>query len=153
MFTELLPLLQKRRITITLAHLRDGIIRANVIPMRIEGEGDDTLALSTPLSLEGTAQELDARLATDIQGFVASTLQTGSTLEQVKAAHQAALKAIDAEHRKELATRKNRGGKLASSPTPETASDAAGDATSAAAPSAPPGPATSPLPLFESSRG
>ena len=160
MFSELLPLLEKRRMTITLAHLGGGIIRANVIPQRLGKESDDIPALTTPLSLEGPAEELEARLATDIQEFVASTLQTTSTIEKVKAAHQVALGEIDAQNKRDLAARRSRGAKPAapatSSSSPNTADEATPPAPSPPAPSATSAassPAAAPsLPLFDTSK-
>src|SRR6267143_53301 len=80
MFTELMPMIEQRPLTITVAVLNGGRrIRVNVVPQTLEKDGkvndkihkdkiaevpDEVIkALTTPLSLTGTAEEIDAELA------------------------------------------------------------------------------------------
>ena len=83
MFIELMPLIEQRPLTITVAVLNGGRqIRVNVVPQSLEKDGkvnekigcsnkekvqkvpDEAVkALTTPLSLTGTADEIDAELA------------------------------------------------------------------------------------------
>ena len=91
MFAELYPLLTQRSLTITIAALSEGQIRVNVIP---HSRPEDTKineqityshkdevaripeaavkALTTPISLTGTAEEIDLRLASVLLEFVES---------------------------------------------------------------------------------
>jgi PRTRC genetic system protein E len=81
MFIELMTLIEKRAITITVAALGDGRIRVNVVPMALTGDtkvnkvgyaNKDKIALvpesaihalTTPLSLTGVPAEIDAQMA------------------------------------------------------------------------------------------
>jgi PRTRC genetic system protein E len=77
-------------------------IRRNILPKKIR-EGDND-ALTTPLSVTGTAEDLDAELSTTIIGFVGSHLQMKNTLEKAKAEMDAASKAAQAEVRAKAKT-------------------------------------------------
>ena len=61
MFKELGPLLRQRTVVLILTRLEDDTIRVNVIPRKLNESEND--ALTTPLSVAGTAEELDAELA------------------------------------------------------------------------------------------
>jgi hypothetical protein len=65
-------------------------------------------ALTTPLSVTGTAEELDTQLAVTLVGFVASHLQMKNALEKAKADMDAATKAAQAEARAKSKTTPNR---------------------------------------------
>lgn len=106
MFKELVPILRSRAIVITATALDDDQIRVNVVPKKIK-DGDND-ALTTPLSVTGTAEELDAQLATTLVGFVASHLQMKSALEKAKSEMDAATKAAQAEARSKAKTQVNR---------------------------------------------
>ena len=86
MFIELVPLIEKRAITITVAALKDGHVRVNVVPAalaedskvneKIGYSSKDKItkipesavhALTTPLSLTGAPDEIDARLAEQLK--------------------------------------------------------------------------------------
>jgi PRTRC genetic system protein E len=88
MFIELLPLIEKRPITITVAALKDGHVRVNVVPAafaedskvneKIGYSNKDKItkipesaihALTTPLSLTGAPDEIDAQLAEQLKAF------------------------------------------------------------------------------------
>ena len=90
MFTELMPLIEQRPLTITVAILNGGRqIRVNVVPQSLEKDGkvndkigysnkdkiakvpDEAIkALTTPLSLTGTAEEIDTDLMNPKYGCV-----------------------------------------------------------------------------------
>jgi PRTRC genetic system protein E len=72
-------------------------IRVNIVPKKLK-DGDND-ALTTPLSVTGTAEELDAELSSTIVGFVGSHLRMKNTLEKAKAEMDAASKAAQAEAR------------------------------------------------------
>jgi len=86
MFKELLPIIQERPLTITAVHIGDGRIRLCVVPHHQEKDSevnkrvryrkdvpkisDKALkALTTPLAIEGTPEELDAELAQQFSSY------------------------------------------------------------------------------------
>ena len=97
MFKELVPILRNRAVLMTATALDDDQIRVNVVPKKMK-DGDND-ALTTPLSVTGTAEELDAQLAATLVGFVASHLQMKNALEKAKADMDVATKAAQAEAR------------------------------------------------------
>jgi PRTRC genetic system protein E len=97
MFKELVPILRNRAVLMTATALDDDQIRVNVVPKKMK-DGDND-ALTTPLSVTGTAEELDTQLAATLVGFVASHLQMKNALEKAKADMDAATKTAQAEAR------------------------------------------------------
>jgi PRTRC genetic system protein E len=97
MFKELVPILRNRAVLMTATALDDDQIRVNVLPKKLK-DGDHD-ALTTPLSVTGTAEELDTQLAATLVGFVASHLQMKNALEKAKADMDAATKTAQAEAR------------------------------------------------------
>src|SRR6266850_3560732 len=101
MFTELMPLIEQRPLTITVAVLNGGRqIRVNVVPQTLERDGkvnekigysskdkiakvpDEAIkALTTPLSLTGSAEEIDAELAQALREFAESHVQLQKTVD------------------------------------------------------------------------
>ncbi len=102
MFKELVPILRNRAVLMTATALDDDQIRVNVVPKKMK-DGDHD-ALTTPLSVTGTAEELDTQLAATLVGFVASHLQMKNALEKAKADMDAATKTAQAEARAKLKT-------------------------------------------------
>ena len=111
MFTELIPLLKQRILVLTISRVDDELICVSVIPKKRENVPDENAALTTPLALTGRPEELDRDLPGQLSGFADSVIKTGSNLEQLKAEHAAAVKAVDAENRKRLDERKKSNGK------------------------------------------
>jgi PRTRC genetic system protein E len=66
MFTELAPLLADRTLLLTLSSVPGGAIRVNVIPKCRNGNDAAEKALATPLSVTGTAVELDRELPAQV---------------------------------------------------------------------------------------
>jgi PRTRC genetic system protein E len=97
MFKELLPVLRDRAVLLTVTLVDADQIRVNIVPKNLK-DGDND-ALTTPLSVTGTAEDLDAELSTTIISFVGSHLQMKNTLEKAKAEMDAASKAAHAEQR------------------------------------------------------
>jgi PRTRC genetic system protein E len=114
MFKELEPLLAKRSLTITIAALAAGQIRVNVIPHprsedtkvneQIKHTHKDEVAaipdsaikvLTTPVSLTGTAEEIDAKLSDVLLQFVESHTQLQATFDRASTEISEAVKAID----------------------------------------------------------
>ena len=84
MFVELLPILKNRPVMLTVALVNDQAIRINVIPKRLKDgdSGDD--ALTTPLTITGTPEELDREFAAQLIGFTGSFVKLGSNLPKSK---------------------------------------------------------------------
>ena len=126
MFKELVPILRSRAVLMTATALDDDQIRVNVVPKKTK-DGDHD-ALTTPLSVTGTAEELDAQLGSTLVGFVASHLQMKNALDKAKAEMDAATKTAQAEAR-------------AKAKTPASKTLAKGESTPAAVAAQSPGPA------------
>lgn len=84
-----------------LTRLEDDTIRVNVIPRKLNESDND--ALTTPLSVAGTAEELDADLPSALVQFVGAHLELKNTLETAKEQIAAAAKAAKAEARSKVA--------------------------------------------------
>jgi len=111
MFKELEVLLEKRSVTLTIAALGQGQIRVNVIP---HSRPEDTKvnegikyshkdevaaipdlaikALTTPISLTGTAEEIDEKLSSVLLQFVESHTQLQATFDRASAEISEAVK-------------------------------------------------------------
>jgi len=98
MFTELMPLLRKRRLLLTISVVEGDTIRATVQPQKVS-EAEDN-AITIPLAIMGTAEELDRDLPHQLIEFVGAHLQLQSTLSSAKADMDAAAKAAREEARK-----------------------------------------------------
>ena len=103
MFRELGPLLRQRTVVMILTRLEDDTIRVNVIPRKLNESEND--ALTTPLSVAGTAEELDAELPSTLVQFVGAHLELKNTLESAKEQMAAAAKAAKAEARSKAAAK------------------------------------------------
>lgn len=102
MFTELLPLLADRTLILTIARIDDNLVRVNVVPKSVKDNDPGEKALTRPLSVTGSAADLDRDLAMQLTGFVESAIQTSSNLAHIQEAHKAAVKAVEAENKKTL---------------------------------------------------
>jgi len=111
MFTELMPLLKQRVLVLTISRVDDERICVSVIPKKRDDVADENGALTIPLALTGKPEELDQDLPAQLSGFADSVIKTGSNLEQLKAEHAAAVKAVDAENRKRLDEKRKVNGK------------------------------------------
>jgi PRTRC genetic system protein E len=100
MFKELGPLLRQRTVVMILTRLEDDTIRVNVIPRKLNESEND--ALTTPLSVAGTAEELDAELPSALVQFVGAHLELKNTLESAKEQMAAAAKAARLEARSKV---------------------------------------------------
>lgn len=97
MFKELAPYLRQRAVLLTVTRVEDDNIRVNVIPQKLK-DGENA-ALTTPLTVTGTAEELDRDLPATLVDFVASHLQLKNTLDRAKSEMDAAAKSAQAEAR------------------------------------------------------
>lgn len=97
MFKELAPYLRQRAVLLTVTHIEEDQIRVNVIPQKLK-DGEN-VALTTPLTVTGTAEELDLNLPATLVDFVSAHLQLKNTLDRAKAEMDAAAKTAQAEAR------------------------------------------------------
>ena len=99
MFTELLPVLKDRTVILTIACLDNNILRVNVVPKRkSDKENDDAEnALSTPLTVTATAEELDREFGQQVRTFSGSFEKAASNIRDIENAHAAAVKAAEDE--------------------------------------------------------
>jgi PRTRC genetic system protein E len=102
MFKELAPHLRQRAVLLTVTHLEEDQIRVNVIPQKIE-DGENA-ALTTPLTVTGTAEELDRDLAATLVNFVGAHLGLKNTLDRAKQEMDTAAKAVQAAARSKSKT-------------------------------------------------
>jgi PRTRC genetic system protein E len=144
MFTELMPLIEQRPVTITVAVLSGtNLIRVNFVPKTLEKDDqvNDKIgysnkdkiakipdaaikALTTPLSLTGTPEEIDAELAHTLKEFAESHVQLQKTVDQAKGQIAEAVKAIEEREKN----------KTKSKTVPRTAADEDANASKAARP-------------------
>src|SRR5215469_14663223 len=120
MFKELAPYLRLRAVLLTVTHLEDEQIRVNIVPQKLK-DGENA-ALTTPLTLTGTADELDQELPATVVNFVAAHLELRNTLDRAKAEMDAAAKAAQTEARSKSKTQPT---KVVAKPEPTRASEAA----------------------------
>ena len=102
MFVELVPILKNRPLMLTIALVGDQAIQVNVIPKRMKDGDSGDNALTTPLTVTGTPDELDREFAGQIVGFTDAFVKLGSNLSEIEAAHASAVKAVEAEKKKEI---------------------------------------------------
>jgi PRTRC genetic system protein E len=114
MFSELMPLIERRTITITVAALNEGHIRVNVVPAasaedskvneKIGYSNKDKIAqipesaihaLTTPLSLTGAPDEIDAQLAEQLKAFVDSHFALQQAVDRARGEIAEAVKAVE----------------------------------------------------------
>jgi len=104
MFKELAPLLRQRSLLLTVTHVGEDQFRVNVIPKKKQDSEND--ALTTPVSVTGTPEELDAELPQTLTTFVASHLELKNNLERAKADMETAAKAAQEEARNKVKSNK-----------------------------------------------
>jgi PRTRC genetic system protein E len=122
MFKELAPYLRQRAVLLTVTHIEEDQIRVNFIPQKLK-DGENA-ALTTPMTVTGTAEELDRELPATLVNFVGAHLELKNSLDRAKQEMDAAVKAAEAEARsksKSVGTRptpKTEVAKPAEAPTP-----------------------------------
>jgi PRTRC genetic system protein E len=121
-FVELMPLLAGRTVLITVAKVDDKTLRVNVIPT--QAKADENPALTTPLTITGPPEELDAELGKHLAGYVQTHQHTASTLAEAKATMEAAAKAAQEEARRKAEERKKAIQKPSATATPASSAPA-----------------------------
>lgn len=101
MFCELMPILEWRTLMLTLSRIDDATIRLCIIPKRLREDTGEN-AMCTPLTVVGTAEELDRELAAQLTSYTSSVVKFGSNLAEIEATHSAAVKAVEEEKKKDL---------------------------------------------------
>jgi PRTRC genetic system protein E len=121
MFKELRPLIENRPLTLTVVSLQDGTIRVCVVPQSLEKDEATNKrvryskevakipdagikALTTPLSLTGTPDELDAQLPTILEQYVEKHVGLQQTLDQASAEIEQAISAIAGREKEKTKT-------------------------------------------------
>jgi PRTRC genetic system protein E len=118
MFTQLMPLIQNRPLTITVAAVSATQIRVNVVPQPTENDkkANDQVgyshnkevakipdsaiqAFTTPLSLTGTPEEIDAELAQTLTKFTVLHVGLQQAFDAAAAVIRDSVKAIDERER------------------------------------------------------
>jgi len=122
MFKELAPLLRHRTVLFTVGHVEEDRFRVNVIPKKITDSEND--ALSTPVSVTGTVEDLDKELPETLRHFVSSHLELKNSLERAKAEMEEASKAARAEARKKSGSQITRKDPAGNSNKPAVAPEA-----------------------------
>jgi PRTRC genetic system protein E len=125
MLTELMPLLRKRRLLLSVSLVEGETIRATVVPQKTADTEDN--AITTPLAITGTADELDRELPGQLAEFASAHLNLQSTLATAKAEMEAAAKTAREEARKKT--------KAATSTSPVAAVKAITESPASEAPS------------------
>ena len=122
MFKELAPLVRHRAVLFTVSHVEDDQFRVNVIPKKItDGEND---ALTTPVSVRGTVEDLDKELPETLLHFVSSHLELKNSLERAKAEMEEASKAARAEAKKKSGSQATKKDPAGNSSKPSVAPEA-----------------------------
>lgn len=104
MFKELHEMVKTTALTILVSDAGDGLLSVAVLPKGKEGQNP---ALSTPLSLTGTPEEMDAELPAVLSRYVGGRNSLAQSLETSLAVMDAAKKAVQDEATK--ATKKATG--------------------------------------------
>ncbi|MEZ5401160.1 MAG: PRTRC system protein E [Bryobacteraceae bacterium] len=91
LFNGLAPLLTNRTVIMTVSADANGMLTLTVIPKKVTPDESD--ALTTPLWITATADELDRTLPDQLREYCAVHGQTASNLQSVKAELAAAEKA------------------------------------------------------------
>ena len=120
MFKELAPYLRQRAVLLTVTHFEEEQIRVNIVPQKVK-DGENA-ALTTPLTVTGTADELDRDLPATVVNFISAHLELKNTLDRAKAEMDAAAKAAQAEARSKSKTQP---AKVVAKPEPAKAFESA----------------------------
>ncbi len=143
MFRELMPLIENRPLSITVAALSGGRIRVNVVPQVLEQgtkvndkighSSKDKIAkvpestinaLTTPLSLTGTPEELDESLPEALGQFTESHVRLQHTLDQAREQIADAVKAAEERDKSKSKTKSTTGANADKKEEPQPGSDA-----------------------------
>jgi PRTRC genetic system protein E len=105
MFVELLPLLAKRSLAITMCATSATDVQLTIQPKPT----DKAEKVPDPYVASGPAADVDARFVSEIAGYTKTILEFYSSLEEVKASTEATLKEVKEESAKKVAEAKKNG--------------------------------------------
>lgn len=142
MFTELVPLLKLRSLTITVASVEGEQIRVNVVPhARPEDKKineqisyshknevasvpeEAVKALTTPISITGTAMEIDEKFPGILTNYVDSHTGLQTSFDRANGEISAAVKAIDERNKAKAKDKQVKKDERSKPPEPETKKD------------------------------
>ncbi len=109
MFAELIPLLQKRSLNITLCAQGESGVHLTIIPVGVKASDGKMEKVPEAYTSRGPATELDAKFAAEIATYTGAILGYYSSVEEIEAATAAALKEAKAESDKRIADAKGKG--------------------------------------------
>jgi PRTRC genetic system protein E len=115
MFKELAPLLSERSLILTLTAGEGDQVHLTITPQLRK---EDSKGLSQPISVSGTAEELDTSLAESLVAYTAEVMTFDRSFKQVKASMDASLAELKAESDKKIAEAKKNGKNTAKPVTP-----------------------------------
>ena len=137
MFEELMPVIKRRPLTLTVSSLNGDLVRVNVVPHGLDEDkkvndsipysskekvakipGEAIKALTTPLCLTGTAEEIDAGLVERLANFTESHVQLQEVFDEASKQIAEAVRAIkerEERDRKEKQKAKPKDAKLKAS--------------------------------------
>ena len=115
MFTQLLGLLKDRAVTITASDAGEGKLRVCIVPLK--KNDDENAALSAPLMIVGTAEEIDAGLPEAISSYVETYTPLNEQTERIRAEREQATKDDQTKADEERKARAAKNGKKVSTPT------------------------------------
>lgn len=98
LFSQLSPLLSHRAVLITVSKLDGDLVQVNFCPGQVKDS--ENQALTTPLCVTGTAEELDQDLVPQIIGFVSAHVKLNTNLTQIQLEIEEAEKAAREEAKK-----------------------------------------------------
>ncbi len=98
LFSQLAPLLSHRAVLMTVSKLDRDVVQVNFCPGQVKDS--ENQALTTPLCVTGTAEELDQDLVPQIIGFVSAHVKLNSNLAQIQLEVEEAEKAAREEAKK-----------------------------------------------------
>lgn len=142
MFTELAPLLKLRSLTITVASVESEQIRVNVVPhprpedkkineqisyshrSEVASVPEEAVkALTTPISITGTAQEIDEKFPGILTSYVESHTGLQNSFDRANSEISAAVKAIDERNKTKAKDKQAKKDEKNKAPEPETKKD------------------------------
>ncbi len=119
MFTQLSGLLKDRAVTITASDAGEGKLRVCIVPLK--KNDDENAALSAPLMIVGTAEEIDEGLTEAISSYVETYTPLHEQTERIRAEREQAAKDDQTKAEEDRKARAAKNGKKVSTvskPTP-----------------------------------
>lgn len=146
MFTELKPLLDKRSVVLIVTAKQDGQIQCSFIPKATEKDEEQDKPLLTPLTLTGTAEELDSGMAEAITDYTETYKSIAEQVADTKKAMKEEKEREEAKRKAEADAKRNKNKQPEPTKKPTTPAPAAKTATTEANPASDAAPS-----LFDSS--